>query len=176
MNYSDFFKQAKKILKKNKYIKLLIQLLLLILLIFVIRSWQARGHIEGAAPVILGSTLKGQLFDLREQQGKPILVHFWATWCGVCKLENSNIANLAKDYPVITIASWSDGAEQVKQYIENEQLDFPVIVDEDGEWAKVYGVKAVPASFIVDGKGRVKFVEVGYTTEIGLRLRLWWLQ
>ncbi len=150
--------------------------MLLLLLIFIIRSWQSRGHIEGAAPVILASTIKGQVFDLREQQSKPILVHFWATWCGICKLENSNIVNLAKDYQVMTIASWSDGPEQVKQYLESEQLDFPVIVDEDGEWAKVYGVKAVPASFIVDSNGQVQFVEVGYTTEMGLRLRLWWLQ
>jgi alkyl hydroperoxide reductase subunit AhpC len=46
--------------------------------------------------------------------------------------------------------------------------------DEDGWISEKWGVHAVPASFIIDRTGRIRFVEVGYTTEIGLRLRLWW--
>jgi len=48
-----------------------------------------------------------------------------------------------------------------------------VLNDPDGVIATRWGVRAVPASFIVDGAGQIRFVEIGYTTGIGLRLRLW---
>ncbi len=153
-----------------------LQILLLLLIYFSLRAWKSMDYIKGDAPVINAITLKGKPFDLRQHRSKPILVHFWATWCHICQFENSNIENIAKDYDVITIASWSESATQVKAFLKKENLHLPVIVDEDGEWAKVYGVKGVPASFIVDRKGVIQFIETGYTSEIGLRLRLWWLQ
>ena len=133
-------------------------------------------NIQGMAPAIVATTLKGETFDLRDHQSKPVLVHFWATWCPICEFENSNIVNIAEDYQVITVASWSETEAEVREYLRKEGLNLPVIVDEDGEWAKVYGVKAVPSSFFVDKKGFIQFVEKGYTSEVGMRARLWWLE
>jgi alkyl hydroperoxide reductase subunit AhpC len=67
----------------------------------------------------------------------------------------------------------SGTAEEVKAYMARQKIKFPVVLDPDGTFARRYGAVAVPASFIIDGKGKVRFVEFGYTTEIGLRLRLW---
>jgi len=167
---------VKNIFKKNKFTAILGQVLLLMVVYFLIRAWQSMDNIQGMAPVIVATTLKGDVFDLREHQTKPILVHFWATWCPICQFENSNIANIAEDYQVITIASWSETEREVREYLKNENLILPVIVDEDGEWAKVYGVKGVPSSFILDKKGGIQFIEKGYTSEAGLRVRLWWLE
>jgi len=162
--------------RQHKWFRITLQLLLFLGVILSLRAWQSRHNIQGEAPVIVARQLSGEHFDLRAQQSKPLLVHFWATWCPVCKFENSNIASLAKDHQVITIASWSEGEAQVSEYLKKEGLNLPVIVDENGEWAKVYGVRAVPASFIIDGNSMIQFVETGYTSEMGLRLRLWWLQ
>lgn len=171
----SFLSNANNVYKKNKIIRLLVQSLILLMVYFAVRAWQSVDNIEGEAPVIVATMLSGEEFDLRKLQSKPVLVHFWASWCPICEFENSNIANLAKDYQVITIASWSEGDAQVQQYLDAENLNFPVIVDEDGEWAKVYAVKGVPASFILDAQGIIRFIEKGYTSETGLRLRLWWL-
>jgi len=162
--------------RQQKWLRIVSQLFLFLLIIVAVRAWQSRHYIEGAAPVIVATTLSGAEFDLRKPRTQPVLVHFWATWCPICQFENSNIANLAEDYSVISIASWSEGEAQVREYLKKEQLNFPVIVDEDGEWANVYGVKGVPASFIVDRSGNIRFIETGYTSELGLRLRLWWLE
>ena len=172
----SFFDNTKQAYKKNKYIRLVFQLMFFLLIYFSIRTWQSVDNIQGKAPVIVAVTLEGEKVDLRKYQSRPVLVHFWATWCPVCQFENSNIANLVEDYQVITIASWSETETQVKTYLTDEGLSMPVIVDEDGEWAKVYGVKAVPSSFFIDSKGVIQFVEKGYTSELGLRLRLWWLE
>jgi alkyl hydroperoxide reductase subunit AhpC len=63
---------------------------------------------------------------------------------------------------------------EVKQYMKEQGIDFPTLNDPDGSISAAWGVHAVPASFIIAPDGKIQFVEVGYTTEIGLRLRLWW--
>ncbi len=168
--------KIKQLYLKNVYFKYTVQFIFLLLIYFSVRTWQSKNNISGAAPIILSSTLNGETFDLSAKQSRPVLVHFWATWCPVCQFENSNIDNIAKDYQVITVASWSGDAEKVMAFVNKENLTFPVVLDEDGEWAKVYGVNAVPISFIVDSKGNIQFVERGYSSEWGLRLRLWWLE
>jgi len=52
-------------------------------------------------------------------------------------------------------------------------VSFPVVNDADNQISARWGVQAVPASFIVDTDGKIRYVEIGYTTGIGLRLRLW---
>ena len=102
-----------------------------------------------------------------------MLVHFWATWCPICRAEQGSIDALARDTPVITVAMQSGDRNAVVQHLRKEELNFPVLNDPDGVIAAQWGVRAVPASFIVDGAGQIRYVEVGYTTGIGLRLRLW---
>lgn len=162
--------------KKSLITRIVFQAVIVLLVYFSIRYWKSLDNIEGPAPVIRATSLSGQAFDLREHKNMPLLVHFWATWCPVCEMENANIASVAEDYRVITIASWSEGAKEVSSYMQEQALNMPVIIDEDGEWAKLYGVKAVPASFFINPDGVIQFIETGYTTELGLRLRLWWLE
>ncbi len=68
----------------------------------------------------------------------------------------------------------SGNAAEVSQYLLEHSLHFPVIIDEEGDLARRYGVVGVPASFVIDGLGDIRFSEVGYTTGMGLRVRLWW--
>ena len=147
-----------------------------IIIFLAVRAYKSKDAMTGEAPIIEGQLLDGKHINLKQYRGSPVLVHFWATWCPVCKFENDNIADISKDLSVLSIASWSESGAEVSKYMESENLRMPVLVDEDGEWAKLYGVKAVPVSFIVDGNGQIQFMESGYTTETGLRLRMWWLE
>lgn len=162
-------------LKQHRWLSWLLQLCLIVLVFVAVRGYQLRDAVQGEAPIIHGQLLNGETFNLSNYRGQPVLVHFWATWCPVCKMENSNIAAIAQERRVITVASWSEGAQAVAEYMRQENLDMPVLVDDEGRWARVYGVNAVPSSFILDENGMIQFVESGYTTEIGLRWRLWWL-
>ncbi|HEY5994942.1 MAG TPA: protein disulfide oxidoreductase [Gallionellaceae bacterium] len=128
----------------------------------------------GPAPALQGLMLSGQPYVLPAHPGKPVLVHFWATWCPICRSEQDSIATLARNDPeVITVAMRSGPPEAVIRYMREQGIAFPVVNDADGALASAWGVHAVPASFIVDGAGKIRFIEVGYTTETGLRLRLW---
>lgn len=151
-----------------------IQILLFVLLIAGIRFWQQRDMATGVAPVLQGVTLSGQPYILPAHPDRPVLVHFWATWCPVCRTEQSSIADIAHDYPnAITVAMQSGKSEAVANHMREQGIAFPVVNDPDGSIARAWGVHAVPVSFIIAPDGKVRFVEVGYTTGIGLRLRLW---
>jgi len=144
-----------------------------LLLILGIRAWQQSGIASGPAPALAGVLLDGKPAALSTFAGRPVLVHFWATWCPICRAEQGSIDALAQEAPVITVAMQSGDHVAVTQHLRKEALSFPVLNDPDGAIAAQWGVRAVPASFIVDGAGQIRYVEVGYTTGIGLRLRLW---
>ena len=144
------------------------------LVFFGVRFYQQREMPKGIAPAVAGITLKGNHVSI-EKSAKPVLLHFWATWCHICQWEQATITSLAKDYSVISIAIQSGDDDKVKSYVRENKLSFPVINDEFGQFAMDYGVRGVPSSFVIDKDGVIRAVEVGYTSEIGLRLRLWWV-
>lgn len=154
---------------------LILEVIIVAILFFGLRAWQQRHLVSGVAPQITGQLLDGRVLDWQSYRGRPLLVHFWASWCPVCKLEQDSVQQLAKDYPVITLASWSGEGDEVAAYMQKNQLDFPVLVDAQGDWAERFGISGVPASFLLDAEGNIAFAEIGYTSEWGFRLRLWWL-
>jgi thiol-disulfide isomerase/thioredoxin len=114
--------------------------------------------------------LDGTLY--RPKEAKPLLVHFWATWCPTCKLEASNIEYLSQMYEVLTVAVNSGEAEKIKAYMQKNNLTFRVLNDKESRWAKQFKVEAYPTTFIYDAMGELKFTEVGYTTTAGLIARV----
>lgn len=151
-----------------------VEVAVVLAIILGVRAWQQQGVVSGPAPALAGVLLDGkEHFSLAAMNGQPVLVYFWATWCAVCRAGQGSIEALAKDYPIITVAMKSGDAGAVAAHLTKEGLSFPVLNDPEGTIAAQWGARAVPASFVVDGAGRIRFVEVGYTTGIGLRARLW---
>lgn len=106
------------------------------------------------------------------QNDKPLIIHFWATWCPTCKLEASNIEKISKNYEVVTIAVQSGTKEEIESYLKENKLSFKVVNDEDGEFSQKFNIKAFPTTFIYDKDKNLKFSEVGYTSTMGLYFRM----
>ena len=154
--------------------KILKEIATAILIIFIfsnIISWLRKPELSSAMlPERTVQLIDGTAYRL--QKGKPVVLHFWATWCRVCKAEASNIEHLSKKYDVLTIAVNSGDDEEIKQYMKREGVGFKVLNDKDGSWAKAFHVEVFPTTFIYDAKGELKFTEVGYTTTAGLLARM----
>lgn len=105
--------------------------------------------------------------------GKPLLIHFWATWCPACKLEASNIETLSKEYQVIAIAVNSGSDDEINLFLEEHKLSYDVINDNEGKFASKFSISSFPTTFIYDKEGEIQFSEVGYTSTLGLKLRMW---
>lgn len=163
-----------KVSKSRVWLRRGLELLIFIVLIMGVRAWQQRDIVKGFAPPLTALTLEGQPYVLAGKPQEPVLVHFWATWCPICRAEEGSIDSLAHDNPnVITVAMQSGSNEAVQKYMREQSVSFPVINDADNQISASWGVQGVPASFIIDRDGKISFVEIGYTTGIGLRFRLW---
>jgi peroxiredoxin len=138
-----------------------------------IHWWQTRDLASGVAPPVEARLVTGERVSLKDYLGRPLLLHFWADWCPVCRAENDSIASLSGDYPVLGVAMHSGDAAAVLEFLRTEGLSFSTIADPQGRIADDWHVTAVPTSFVIDAQGRIRFSVVGYTTEAGLRARLW---
>ncbi len=116
--------------------------------------------------------IKNSKIDFKLYKGKPLVVHFWATWCPVCKLEAANIEQLSKEYSVITIAVNSGLDEEINTFMKEHELNYKVIHDKSGVLAKKFNIEVYPTTLIYDKEGELKFTEVGYSTTLGLKARL----
>ncbi len=146
---------------------------LLLLLYLAVQAWQGRDAPSGPAPPFSATTLDGRAVTLEAYRGRPVLLYFWATWCNVCALTRDAVDAIALDHPVLTIASQSGSDAKVAAYVAEHDFRAPVVNDRSNEITRRYGVRAYPTFFILDGEGHIREVEVGLTSEWGLRLRLW---
>lgn len=148
--------------------------LFFIVLFMGLMSWPQRDEVVGDARFLSGLMLDGKPYTLAAKPAKPVLVHFWATWCPVCRKEHGLIEALAKDdFDIITVSMQSGDNGTVQKFMAEHGLSFPVLNDEDGKLSKIWGVVGVPVSFFVDTDGKVRYFKFGYLTEIGFRLRFW---
>jgi thiol-disulfide isomerase/thioredoxin len=155
--------------------KTLMQFTLVILAIFLIRSYQQQDLTTGNVPSFSSQTLSGDIMSSNPLPNQAILIHFWATWCPICSLENANIQTLSEDYKVLNIAMQSGSDLEVETYAQENQMRLDNLInDQSGSIARLFGVKATPSSFIVNPQGQIQFSEIGYVTTLGYRLRLWW--
>ena len=131
-----------------------------------------RGLVTGTPPTITQRTLQGDEVMPAIARG-PAVIYFWAEWCGICGMMQGTLSTLLKDYPVITVAVRSGDDGDVADYLRERGLNWPVVNDEHGTIAERYGIKGVPALFFIDGEGNIALTSAGFSSEAGIRFRLW---
>ncbi len=153
--------------------KTILQWLLIIIAIFSFRAYQQYDLSSGIVPSFNSKTLSGAIVS--SHSNEATLIHFWATWCGICQLENDNIQTISRDYRVLNIAMQSGSDADLQAYAQEHNMKTDNIInDNSGSLAKLLGVKATPSSFFISKNNQIKFIEVGYVSTLGYRLRLWW--
>lgn len=152
----------------------LVEIAVVLAILFAVRYGQTSSLPTGALPTASLTSLEGTPLSLGAHE-RGYVVHFFATWCGVCRAEEGNVSALARDHDLIAIATQSGGVGPVREYVVGAGLDpAHVALDPDGSIAQHFGVRAFPTTFYVGSDGAIRTAEVGYTTELGMRLRAWW--
>ncbi len=103
--------------------------------------------------------LNGKRVQLRGLKGNIILLNFWATWCGPCKDEMPSMETLyqrykERDFALLTISVDEGSSEATRKFIQKNRYSFSVLVDPTGKTLDLFEIDRIPATVIIDKKGR----------------------
>lgn len=118
------------------------------------------------APDFSLQDLNGKKFGLNQFKGKVIFINFWATWCGPCKEEMPSMEVLhrqfkGKNFVLLAVSVDYGGQKLVKEFIHKYQYTFPVLIDPKCKTLDLFQVKGIPATFLIDKKGRMVGKAIG---------------
>ena len=112
------------------------------------------------APDFKLETLDGKDMRLSDLRGKAVLLNFWATWCGPCKIETPWLVELQKEYgaqglQVIGVAMDDSGKDDIQKFAKDMGVNYPVLLGKEAVGDAYGGVPALPESFFIGRNGKI---------------------
>ena len=118
-----------------------------------------------AAPALRLATMDGKRTDLAELRGHWVLEHFWASWCGPCRREMPTLQGLATVTPPLPVklllVNTAETDEEVFAFLSIVAPDLDTLMDRDGQATERWQPRGLPASFLVDPEGRIRYLALG---------------
>ncbi len=121
---------------------------------------------EGAlAPDFLLETMDDSELRLSDLRGQPVVLNFWATWCKPCRQEMPRFVEAYDEYAneglVIVAVNLQEGKGIVRPFAQDYGMDFPIVVDRDGEVGDRYRLLGLPTTYFIDRQGVIRSVFTG---------------
>jgi cytochrome c biogenesis protein CcmG/thiol:disulfide interchange protein DsbE len=110
--------------------------------------------------------IKGEKLSLSDYKGKVIILNFWATWCGPCKMEIPSFIELqdtyGEDLVILGVSLDQSGPQVVVPFVEQNNINYPVVYG-NGQVVQAYGgVRGIPTTFVIDRDFNIQKKYVGY--------------
>lgn len=130
---------------------------------------------SNVAPDFTLRTLDEEEITLSKLKGKPILLDFWATWCGPCRESIPHLISLYKTYQdkgveVIGISMDKGKPEQVRNFVKSMDIPYPIVMA-SAEVIQKYRVTNLPTTFFIDKEGKIHEKIIGFNPTIAQRMR-----
>jgi peroxiredoxin len=121
---------------------------------------------SAGAPDFTLPSIDGPNLRLQEQRGRVVMVNFWATWCGPCRVEMPHLARLYDKYRgsgfVVLGVNIDEDPRKAASLAAQLGMRFPVLLDTDKKVSRLYDLSMMPSTILIDRDGRVRYVHRGY--------------
>ncbi len=121
---------------------------------------------SGGAPDFTLPSLTGPNLRLQEQRGRVVMINFWATWCGPCRVEMPHLSRLYEKYRgsgfTVLAVNIDEDPNKAASLANQLGMRFPVLLDADKKVSRLYDLSTMPSTILVDRDGRVRYVHRGY--------------
>jgi len=162
---------------RKRVARIALEIALVVAVYVGVSAWQGRKLVgQGeTAPAFTLTALDGKQVALADLKGKRVLLHFWATWCGVCRQEHGALnavqAGLGPDEVLLSVVADSEDPEAIRRYAAEAGIRYPVLLA-DAAVVRSYRVGAFPTNYFVSKDGQITGHTVGMSTRIGMNARL----
>jgi peroxiredoxin len=132
-------------------------------------SLEAAPVVGAPAPDFSLIDTRGQPIRLHGLRGQYVLINFWATWCGPCRIEMPALQSRHQRFwdmgLMVLGVNFDEAASAVRAYGEELGLSFPLLLDPGAEVQQLYRMRGYPVSFFVDREGIIRIHHIGVMTE-----------
>jgi peroxiredoxin len=175
---TTLFDRFKKWISRHR--KLLLEAGLIVVVVIGISAYQQRNLLatnNQVAPALAAEDLQGNLIDLTEYRGRPVLVYFFAPWCNYCAASADNIVRLRRmrsdeNLAIVMVGLDWQARQELVDYSARHKLNVPVLAG-DASIARDWNVYGFPTYYVLDDEHRIVSRDFGYSTQLGLSWRTW---
>jgi len=116
----------------------------------------------------------GSHLSLSDLRGRPVIINFWATWCGPCRLEMPELVRTAVNDPnlVLLAVNVQEAPDAVTPFADDFAMTIPVVLDSEGDLKELYAVRGMPTTYFIDKSGEIAAIYSGPLTPAALKERL----
>jgi cytochrome c biogenesis protein CcmG/thiol:disulfide interchange protein DsbE len=122
------------------------------------------------APALTGNSLSGVHVDLTAMRGHPVVLDFWASWCGPCRQEQAELNGLVSRYAARGVqflgVDIRDDSANAKAYVQEFHITYPSVFDPASEDAANFNVDAPPTTLVIDAGGTIRLRELGQLNDV----------
>ena len=115
--------------------------------------------------------LDKQEVSLSDFRGKPVLINFWASWCGPCRIEMPFLQEIHEKWAgkglVVLGVNLQENPTSVKKFVENAGLTFPILLSPGNAVPLAYNIRGIPATFLIDADGVIRDIKIGAFSGVG---------
>jgi peroxiredoxin len=163
-------------LRSNFWLALAFDVILIATVFFAVHGWQTRHlPIDEPAPETVLALLDGSGIRSAVTAGEAGIVYFFAPWCFYCRNSIGNLDELVAGGQVAWAAAIAldyTSAAGVQEFIDRTGISLPVLMGNEGT-AAAWSIRAFPTYYVIDADGRISSRSVGYSTSIGMLIRIW---
>ena len=159
-------------MKRDPFVIIGVALVVALMLVFGFKLAKRPGQSgvgqmqNGTAPDFALESLDGKTVHLSDYRGKPVVLNFWATWCGPCKIEMPWFVELQKEYgpqgfQIVGVAMDDASTDDITKFAKDMGVNYPILLGKEAVGLSYGGVNVLPTTFFLDRNGKVIAREFG---------------